>query len=342
MNYPYRSLFLIVLCSLIFQSSYAQQYTSARFVFYNVENLFDLQDDTLTADGEFTPDGEKAWTQKRYRDKIERIAKTITTIGEWEFPAMIGLCEIENRSVLNDLLDHRLLKEAGYKIIHRDSPDGRGIDVAFIYDPHVFSPLGSAWIPICFKADPEMRTRDILHVEGVLFGSDTLHVFINHWPSRWGGVEATIPKRVDVAMQLRQYTDSLFTVFGNPNILIAGDLNDNPVDSSVYKVLGAMEQYDNTRHGMYNLMFPAYRLPDMGSLKYKSDWEVYDQIIVSSALLDGNGLQVKDREAHIFNADYLLTKDERYLGEKPFRTYAGPTYLDGFSDHLPVFVDLEK
>ncbi len=339
---PPLRIMLIFFCSLISLSNFAQDEPSARFVFYNVENLFDLNDDTLTVDEEFTPDGAKNWSQTRYRDKIERIAKTITAVGGWELPAIIGLCEVENRNVVLDLLDHRLLINKGYKAIHKDSPDRRGIDVAFLYDPQLFQPISSNWISIRFENEPDTRTRDILHVEGVIFASDTIHVFINHWPSRWGGVEATIPKRVTVANTLREHVDSLFLIAPNANILIAGDLNDNPVDRSVYSVLGAKNESDSVQGALVNLMFPMYENPGEGSLKYKADWETYDQIIVSPALLDDKALSVKDGKAFIFAAPFLLTEDERYLGQKPFRTYAGPSYLNGYSDHLPVFIDLMK
>ena len=326
----------------LFMSMPAQEGGTARFVFYNVENLFDIYDDSLTIDEEFTPEASKGWTANRYHDKLDRIAKTLTAAGEWNFPAFVGLCEVENRSVLQDLVEHRLLSAAGYGIIHRESPDSRGIDVALLYNPNIFSVLDSHWIPIIFDVDPEMQTREILYVKGIVFEKDTLHIFINHWPSRWGGVEGSQPKRLTVAKKLREYTDSLFLFCRNPNILIAGDLNDNPVDSSVHRILGAEKQFDGSRNILVNLMFPVYEKQNEGSLKYKSDWEVYDQLIVSSALLDTIALHVQDNRAYIFSAPFLLTDDEKYLGKKPFRTYAGPSYLGGFSDHLPVYLDLVK
>jgi len=318
------------------------QNESIRFVFYNVENLFDLKNDSLTEDDEFTPEGDKKWTSKRYYDKIDRIARTITAVGEWEMPALVGLCEIENQYVLQDLVAHRLIADAGYEIIHKDSPDDRGIDVALLYAPEEFKPLKRSWLGVSFDHDPDLTTREILYVKGVVSNSDTLHLFINHWPSRWGGVEATIPKRVAAAQTLKKHTDSLFYHITNPNILIAGDLNDNPLDSSVFLVLGARSRIDNERDALYNLMFSMYENRNEGSLKYKGVWETYDQIIVSSALLNNNRIHIKDSKAYIFSAPYLLIEDERYLGQKPFRTYAGPQYLDGYSDHLPVYLDLMK
>ncbi|MBE9484087.1 MAG: hypothetical protein IMY74_04535 [Bacteroidetes bacterium] len=335
-------LFFIVQCVLIFTSCYAQNSVPVRFVFYNVENLFDVTDDSLTLDEAFTPEGENGWSIKRYHEKLDNIAKTLTALGEWELPALLALCEVENRDVLYDLAKHRLLEGAGYKIIHQNSPDRRGIDVGLLYMPAFFTPIISMWIPIEFNADPKMHTRDILYVKGLLFQTDTIHLFINHWPSRWGGVEASMPKRVAVANILRAFTDSIFKADGKPNILIAGDLNDNPDDTAVYKVLGARSKYDGNSSELYNLMFPLYLNEKKGSMKYKADWEVYDQIIVSGSLLDNTGLKVKDGKAVIFSAEFLLKEDERYLGMKPYRTYAGPSYLGGFSDHLPVYIDLSK
>ncbi|MCK4569201.1 MAG: hypothetical protein KAT76_02870 [Bacteroidales bacterium] len=336
----YSGLLWILWSVLFMASSRGQHAESIRFVFYNVENLFDIEDDSLTADEEFTPEGDKVWNINRYHEKVDNIARTLTAVGEWELPALAGLCEVENRAVLDDLTAHRLLSAAGYEVIHRDSPDRRGIDVALLYKTAFFSPIESVWIHVTFPIDTNMVTRDILYVKGLLFQMDTIHIFINHWPSRWGGVEASLPKRVAVASILRKYTDSLFVAEENPNILIAGDLNDNPCDSAVHKVLGARKNHDGRAGELYNLMFPLYLGGKEGSLKYRADWEIYDQIIVSASLLDKTGLQVKNGKASIFSSEYLLKEDEKYLGVKPFRTYAGPRYLGGFSDHLPVFIDL--
>jgi len=335
-------LFYMIICVWLLSSCYGQHTGPLRFAFYNVENLFDVEDDSLTLDEAFTPEGENGWSTKRYHEKIDNIAKTLTALGEWELPALLGLCEVENRDVLYDLTTHRLLQGAGYEIIHQNSPDRRGIDVGLLYKPEFFTPVKSMWIPIKSETHPELLTRDILYVKGLLFQEDTIHIFINHWPSRWGGVEASMPKRLAVANILRAFTDSIINADVKPNILIAGDLNDNPDDSAVYKVLGARNRYVGNSSELYNLMFPLYLNEKKGSLKYKADWEVYDQIIVSGSLLDNTGLMVKNGKAVIFSAEFLLKEDERYLGMKPYRTYAGPSYLGGFSDHLPVYIDLTK
>ena len=334
---------IAIIGSLLLQSSAnCQDSRSLSFVFYNVENLFDVKDDPLTNDDEFTPEGSKHWTYDRYHTKVDHIARVLTGIGEWELPALVGLCEIENIKVLHDLAGHRLIEDYGYHIIHKDSPDRRGIDVGLLYKPGIFDPIRSEWIEIEFIADSNMKTRDILYVKGLVYGKDTLHVFINHWPSRWGGVKATMPKRVEVAVKLKYITDSIFSVDYRPNIILSGDFNDTPGDSSILNVLGANTVYNGQPEGLYNLMYPVHASGKQGTLKYKGNWEVYDQVIVSGPMLHEDALFVMRREANIFSPDYLLVDDERYLGNKPFRTYSGPAYIGGFSDHLPVYVKIDR
>jgi predicted extracellular nuclease len=331
----------LYLCLIVFLLTGNQGKTIAQeftFMFYNVENLFDTTDDTLVADEEFTADGEKHWSQDRYHMKLDNIARVMKGIGRWDLPAIVGLCEVENRKVLMDLRSHRLLDRATYSIIHRDSPDGRGIDVALLYRDEVFDPIKSQWIPIIFESEAERTTRDILYVKGILNTLDTVHIFINHWPSRWGGVEASEPRRVEVARKLKMLTDSIFMDENDANILIAGDFNDNPIDSSMHKVLNAGRFRDQSNNMLVNLMFDLYHDGDGGTLKYRENWEMYDQIIISPAMrkLQYNKLLLDG--PFIYAPEYLLEKDERYLGDKPFRTYAGPRYLGGFSDHLPVYI----
>jgi len=345
MNSIIKALFTFALSMIIWghgfnAEAFGQDDQSMRFVFYNIENLFDIDDDSLTNDEEFTPDGEKRWTYSKYIKKLDQLAKTLTGIGEWQIPAIVGLCEVENRNVLMDLTAHRLLKDYRYHIIHRDSPDRRGIDVALLVQTDIFEPLGSMWLEVKFPFDTALTSREILYVKGLLFGSDTLHIFINHWPSRWGGKEYTQTKRIQAARVLKYYTDSLFKALSDPSILIAGDFNDTPLDSSVHKILNARAEISEGTQGLFNLMFPIYSAGSSGTLKYRANWEVYDQIIVSGALLDSKGLKVEGKKAHIFKQDYLLIEDEKYMGYKPFRTYSGPSYKGGFSDHLPVYIDL--
>lgn len=334
-----RSCVLIAIIAIFpFNYIIGQERGHIDFVFYNAENLFDVKDDPLTSDEEFLPDSEKHWTYERYMTKIDHIARVLVGIGKWELPGIIGLCEVENEDVLYELAGHRLLKEAHYRIIHQDSPDSRGIDVAMLYRAEQFEPLHMRWFGIRFPGDTSVRTRDILYVKGLAGSSDTIHIFINHWPSRWGGVKATNPKRVHVARQLKMITDSLFRSDQGANILISGDFNDNPHDSSLFSVLDAGPLSGNPAKGLVNMMYPASARS--GSLKYRENWETYDQIIVSASMLTGKGLRIRDSKAYIFSAEFLLENDERYMGTKPWRTYAGPRYLGGFSDHLPVYTTI--
>ena len=315
---------------------------SIRIVFYNTENLFDPFDDSLTNDNEYTPLGMRGWTYKKFQKKLINISKVFLGIGGWEAPEIIGMCEVENSFVLYKLITDTPLSKIGYKIIHKDSPDPRGIDVAMIYRPDKFKPVMYKAIPIRFPNDPNGRTRDILYVKGLVMGKDTLHVLINHWPSRYGGYAATRPKRAFVASVLRHTTDSLMQAVPNARIVIMGDFNDEPTDESITKVLLARSDsahLDST--DLFNMMYRLSGNWRSGSNKFRENWSLIDQIIVSSALLHNrSGLYANASGAHIYNAPFLLMEDKTYFGEKPFRTYLGPRYLGGFSDHLPVYFDI--
>ena len=198
-------------------------------MFYNVENLFDVFNDSLTNDDEFTPEGERHWNNYKFYKKLNNLSKVIIGIGEWNPPSVIGFCEIENRFVLNKLIYETPLKNFDYKIIHSDSPDRRGIDVAFLYRQSKFEPFLLLPVPIHFPDNPESKTRDILYVKGILNKTDTIHFFVNHWPSRYGGYEDSKPRRMCVASVLRSKVDSILSVNHHPNIIIMGDFNDEPM-----------------------------------------------------------------------------------------------------------------
>ncbi len=313
-----------------------------RVMFYNTENLFDVVKDSLKADDEYSPGGIRGWNYKRLQRKFINISKVILAVGGWEAPEIIGLAEVENRYVLNDLVMDSPLKNIGYRIIHQDSPDPRGIDVALIYRPDKFKPVTTGFIPIRFPFDTAARTRDILYVKGVVLERDTLHVFVNHWPSRFGGYTATIPKRNYVASVLRQQLDSLVAADPAARILIMGDLNDEPTDESVAKVLKAKQDSVNLRSGdLYNMMTGAGCSWDRGTIKDRELWITIDQFIVTAAMLQpGKGLHTSPHSAHILDAPFLLQPDDAWFGQKPFRTYFGAKYIGGFSDHLPIYMDL--
>lgn len=311
-----------------------------RCMFYNVENLFDTVNDSLTNDEEFLPDGTRSWTASRYWEKLDHIFKTMLALGEWEPPGLVGLCEVENRSVLFDLVSRTPLRKLEYQIIHEESPDPRGIDVALLYRPDQFRPLSHKTYPVIFPGEERARTRDVLYVKGTVFRKDTVHIFINHWPSRAGGQESSAPRRQYVAGLVRSLSDSILRRDPAAAILITGDFNDEPGDESLRHHLKALPDTQHLRStALYNLMYP-YMEKGLGTEKHEAHWNLLDQFIVSGSLLQEHHLHADHKTAYIFAADWLLETDERYLGQRPFRTYAGPRYLGGYSDHLPVYLDL--
>jgi hypothetical protein len=336
-----KRIIFILFFLLIFGIATAQD-KSIRIVFWNVENLFDTRDDSLTNDDEFLPDSERNWDNYRFYAKLNNIYKVIMGIGGWEPPAIIGLCEVENRFVLNQLIYETPLKKFEYRVVHYESPDRRGIDVGLLYRKSDFNVDTSLKIPIHFPFDPDSKTRDILCVKGRTTTGDTLHLFVNHWPSRYGGYLNTQPKRNFVAEILKTHTDSLLKINSTSSIIILGDFNDDPTDASLSVHLDVRsDTIIKTSSALYNLMTLSPVYGDEGTLKYQESWNVFDQIIVSGNLFWGNSNpRVSKGGGMVFNAEFLFEQDEKYLGRKPFRTYQGFKYNGGFSDHLPVYVDL--
>jgi len=302
--------------------------TRTRAIFYNVENLFDPSNDSLKMDDDFTPEGAKRWGYKRYQAKLSAIYKTLIAASGGEPAGIIGLCEVENLQTLEDLTAGTPLKETDYEIIHQESADPRGIDVALLYQRDVFAPISTEFIAVRSSGPKEWTGREILYAKGVIFGTDTIHVFVNHWPARLGGAKESEGKRLRAAAALKQKTDSLFLHEINPRILIMGDMNDNPDDKSLRILQGGSP-------GLINMTAPLYRKGE-GTLTYSGEffrWFLFDQFIVSTALCEG---PLKAGEARIFNPEWLCDPDSG----KPFRTYSGNWYLGGFSDHFPVFMDI--
>lgn len=334
-----RILLLLISTVVIYESSCQTPVNEVyRIMFYNVENLFDPYDDPEKNDNDFTPEGNYRWTEFRWREKTAKIAKVIRAVGEGQLPAIIGFCEIENRLVLNELARHPIIRDGKYQVVHYESPDRRGIDVGLFYRDGVFALLYSEPLKIRLENRPDFATRDILYVKGVLASIDTLHLFVNHWPSRLGGAAASEPNRIAAARVLRSKIDSLLVAVKNPKIVIMGDFNDEPEDISLSKILGAGKTTDREKQ-LVNLMleFPAGE----GSHRFQGRWGFLDQIIVSRPLLDKKeNVQVLDGKAQVFKADFLLEDDKRYPGKMPFRQFIGFKFNGGFSDHLPVYVDL--
>ena len=336
------SFFLLFL--LVSFHSFSQK-SPAKFsvMFYNTENLFDPNDADLPGDDEFTPAGDRHWTYKRLDAKLLHISKVILSASGWQPPGLVGLCEIENRNVLERLTKQTPLASIPYQIIHKESPDHRGIDVAMLYNTEQFYPLEYKYYPLKLPNDSVLATREILYVSGIVMGTDTLHLFFNHWPSRYSGLLETRPIRDVAARLLKQKVDELFKKYRSPKIIIMGDFNDQPSDESITKYLVAKTPDNAVKpKELYNLSF-QWMKNDIGTLKYQSQWSVFDQIIVSGALLKkGQGLYTQPDDAQIVNKPFLLEKDTRYGGVQPFRTYIGFRYQGGFSDHLPVLIQLKS
>ncbi|MEI6457129.1 MAG: endonuclease [bacterium] len=325
------------MCQFRFNKKKSQ---NVRVVFWNVENLYDPYDDTTTLDDEFTSAGAKHWSYSKFRRKLNLLAKTLITVGGWEPPAIVGMCEVENRYVLNKLIYETPLSSWKYRILHHESPDARGIDVAMIYRPDEFRIIMSKTVTIRFPFDTTAQTREILMVKGTIFDTDTLHIFVNHWPSRRGGYNESQPRRDCVAKILRKLADSVLMASPEANILMMGDFNDEPDKASIFTILGATGDTTSLLPGsLINLMFP--KLNKEGTIKYQGNWSILDQFIISKSMYRGtNGLHSDFQDSRIIKLDFLFSDDQRYFGSKPNRTYVGPRYNGGFSDHLPIGLNI--
>lgn len=318
---------------------------SYRVMFYNVENLYDTENDPEKNDEEFLPEGDRYWSNSRYKQKLSNVYKVIVAVGEWDLPLLVGFSEIENRKVLEGLLNNTPLYKSDYKIIHYESPDLRGIDVALLYRSELFSPIIHKQIRVVWPENIGTgTTRDILYASGVTKEGDTLHVFVNHWPSRWGGQMETEEKRMFVAKLLKTQTDSIFKLNPYANIIIMGDLNDYPTDRSLLESLKTNTSFEKIKSNkLYNLSYYLQEVKMLGTHKYNGQWGILDQIIVSGALLDSTrNIYTTPEDAHVFNKEFLLEPDEKYTGQKVNRTYVGYKYHGGYSDHLPTYLDIKK
>lgn len=337
--------FLLGLCLVMWGVALMGQTDSLyRVAFYNVENLFHPSDDSLTADEAFTPTGSYHWSYTKYYRKISNVAKVLIAMGRGHPPAVVGLAEIECEQVLKDLCYHSPLRKFGYRYVHHDSPDRRGVDVALLYRDSLVSVVRERKLPVRFPFDTLARTRDLLYVCLRFPEGDSLHVIVNHWTSRYGGYAATVPKRNVCADVARACVDSVLAGDSSANILVMGDFNDYPTDESMERHLRArMYSSDNGGDTLYNLMYAFEKESNMGSHKHEDFWGCLDQMVVSRALMFGTGgMCIVGRRAHVFRDDFLLVPDEKYGGVKNYRTFLGPRYVGGFSDHLPVFMEVSS
>jgi len=301
--------------------------------FYNLENLFDTIDDPDTNDDDFTPEGKKKWTPRRYKKKVKRLARAIATIGEENIehpPVIFGVAEVENYEVVYDLIQSSHLKEFNYEIVHYDSPDERGIDVAFLYRKKYFEHLDSKVYPLYFMDNfgNKDHTRDVLYVKGNLNG-ELMYYIVNHWPSRRSGTDISESKRVKAANLVQEIIAEIEKETPNAKIIIMGDFNDNPVNKSVRQVL-VTEQLYNPMESLYD--------KGMGTAIHKDKWYLFDQIIFTKNFFKENKHTFK--HADIYDKHFL--KDTfKNKKENPYRTYVGKWYKGGVSDHFPVYISLE-
>ncbi len=304
--------------------------------FYNLENLFDTKDDPYTLDDDFLPKGKKKWNKKRYEKKIYKLGKAISSVGydaAKKAPAIVGVAEIENKRVLEDLAQSKYLRKKDFGVVHYDSPDERGIDTGLIYQKRYFDVQHSEVhsLDLVDEVGRPDHTRDILEVTGKLNG-ERIHVLVNHWPSRRNGADETKHKRITAAKKAQEIVTNIQDEEAHAKIVIMGDFNDDPFSESIKEHLVSEDLYNP----METLL--SY---SKGSLNYKGDWNLFDQIIFTHNFFQTEKGTHRFAHADVFNDRFLAEWEGRYKGN-PFRTFVGRKYLGGYSDHFPVFIQLKK
>ncbi len=337
----------ILFIALLWGKTFSQNVEAIAVGFYNLENLFDtINDPDNPGDDEFTPKGEKLWNSDRYMHKIHNMAYVISKIAVdkklgLKGLAVLGVSEVENRKVLEDLVRDSSLKSRNYKIVHYDSPDHRGIDVALLYNPAVFKVESSKQTPLIIKGEPDFHTRSQLVVRGKLMGEDFAFI-VNHWPSRRGGEKRSLPYRIAAAELAYHLIDSLKQLNPNIKVILMGDLNDDPISKSVKKYLHSKGKKEQTGNNDLFNPFEKYYREGIGTLAYRDNWNLFDNMFVTKSLLmkDKSDLDGwKFYKAKIFNAEFLKQKEGKFAGY-PFRTFVGNNFMGGYSDHFPVYMIL--
>lgn len=339
---------LLVVATILSLNCFAQEkksYQIGVIGFYNLENFYDTIDQPKVKDDEFTPNGPRHYNTGVYTNKIDRLVEVLSKVGKEESPdglSVFGVAEIENESVLKDLISHPSLSPRGYKIVHHDSPDERGVDVGLIYNPKYYKveDSKSLRVPLPDENGYKRKTRDVLWVWGKYMGED-LHIFVNHWPSRRGGEEASAPGRAIAAKVSKDIIDSLTAI--NPNIkcIVMGDLNDDPTSPSLTKVLGSKGKIEQVQPGgMYNPWVDFYK-KGIGTLAYNDAWNLFDQIVISYGFLDKKQTGFFYKGAYIFKRDFMVQQTGKYKGY-PLRTWDGMIYARGYSDHFPTYIVVLK
>jgi len=291
-----------------------------RIAFYNVENLFDTINGPNN-DEEFLPKGKKEWNSERYNTKIDHINQIICGL---KTPMLMGLCEIENKDVIEDII-HNNKKLKHYKPIHFNSLDARGIDVGLIYNTKKLTLLDKGLIRFNLPEQDTPTSRDILWAK-LSYKNEVFYTMVNHWPSRRGGTEKSAPKRIKAATKAKEFIDSLLSIDINTKVILMGDLNDYPSNRSVTKLQEIMTPCITKESNQYG-----------GTNSYRGQWNILDHIMISNGFQNMK-LRIKPESGKIYSPDYLITE---YKGNKvPFRTYGGSKYLEGYSDHLPVYIEL--
>ncbi len=336
---------LLTFICLCFNVSAQQQYKTAIAAFYNLENFYDTIDNPMVNDNEFLPKGPRNYNSKVYLDKVSHLATVLSQIGTEinpDGPAFIGVAEVENDTVLNDLVHHPILASRNYHIVHYDSKDIRGIDVGFLYNPKYFTVInsGKLFVHLPTGAKESIFTRDVLWVEGELNG-DTVYVFVNHWPSRLGGEERSMPGRFAAAQVNKTMIDSITFFQPNAKILVMGDLNDDPISPSISQVLKAGGKKEEVKKGdLFNPWVAMYK-KGIGTLAYQDAWGLFDQIMMNYNWLPKDQKGFFFYQQRIFNKEFLVENIGKYKGY-PMRTWDGNTYRGGYSDHFPTYLVLLK
>lgn len=339
-----------LLCVLLLglqTSVWGQRAYKVSIGFYNLENLFDTVDNENN-DEDYLPNGANAWTEERYQMKLANMAEAISQMAGGHAPDVLGVCEIENRNVLEDLIAHPRLATLGYQIVHFDSPDRRGIDVALLYRPSVFKFVGAESHPVKIPGEAHILTRDVLEVNGHILG-ERFSLLVAHWPSRAGGEQISLNRRMSAARVMRSVVDSLQQTHPEERIILMGDLNDDPISPSLTEGLRSLNKVEQIQNptDLVNLMAKLHR-SGYGTLAYRDVWNLFDNIIVSANLLDSKPQQLyvqvdKKTGAYgrIYNAPFLTQSTGHYKGY-PLRTMSNGKFQNGYSDHYPVYIYLIK
>ncbi|MEZ5047020.1 MAG: endonuclease/exonuclease/phosphatase [Chitinophagaceae bacterium] len=333
--------FLCISVFFIHVSSTAQKKPSYAIGFYNLENYYDTLNDPNINDDEFTPNGANAYTPAVFEKKVANLVSVISKMGKDQSDiglAILGVAEIENRDVLQVLCNQEPLKSLHWKVVHFDGPDVRGIDCGLLYNSDVFKVLSASSLTVPVE-EGDRPTRDVLYVYGKL-ANDPIHIFVNHWPSRRGGEAATREKRKIAAGVSKHIIDSLMAIDPMTKVVVMGDLNDDPINESVTKILASKWKKEEVKPGgLYNPWTSFYR-KGLGTIAYQDTWGLFDQIIISYGFLKKNTTGLHYQEAEVFSKSFMVEKFGQYKGY-PKRSYSNGKWNDGYSDHYPTLIFLQ-